>query len=98
MRGGAPLDMAEMERVSALFDVEKIGGAITGGLRDGSQEASGPMGELASLHEIQDLTVSRLQVGGKRSRKQKRRGRGRGRTNRKPRFRLNLRASIRWHR
>lgn len=96
MRGGAPLDMAEMERVSALFDVEKIGGAITGGLVGGDDVTNGPMGEVASLREIQQLTIERQQMGGSRSRKQKRR-RGK-RSNRKPRFRLNLRASIRWHR
>ena len=99
MKGGAPLDMSEIERVSSLFDVKNIGGAITEDLVGGADITNGPMGEVASLGDIQKLTIERQQMGGGRSRKQKRRrGNRKTRGNRKPRFRLNLRASIRWHR
>jgi hypothetical protein len=108
MRGGAALDMSEIERVSALFGVEKIGGAITGSLRGGEVMASDSMGRSGTLDELQELTVAdRLQTGGSRRRTDgSRRQRGRRwaqhggarrskRGRRGSRFRLNIRATIR---
>jgi hypothetical protein len=101
MRGGAALDMSEIERVSALFGVEKIGGAITGSLRGGDAMAADSMGRSGTLDELQELTVAdRLQTGGSRRHRRRWTQRGGKRTGgrrRAPRFRLNIRATIRLH-
>lgn len=99
MRGGA-IDMEEIKRVSALFGLEKIGGAITGSLRGGDVQAMDSMGRSGTLDELQALTVAdRLQTGGRRRHRHRRwthrGGRRTGSRRRGSRFRLNIRATIR---
>ncbi len=92
MRGGA-IDMSEIERVSALFGVERIGPGEQS-LVGGDQSVSDSMGRSGTKEEVLRLTnEERLQTGGgrrKRQRRSTRRRRSRG-----TRFRLNIRATIR---
>ena len=110
MRGGAELPVSEMGRVSDLFlerfDGDKIAPGVGGGVDD--RLVSTQTGLTGTIDQINAMVREAgpsglgMEGGGrKRRRMTRRRGKGRGgktrrRGQRKPRFRLNLRASIRW--
>ena len=109
MRGGAELPVSEMGRVSDLFlerfDGDKIAPGVGGGGVD-DRLVSTQTGLTGTVDQINAMVREAgpsglgLEGGGRRRRSRKQKGRRGGKTRRsgqrKPRFRLNLRASIRW--